>query len=383
MAAAANKSEEKRQESELAKLLSLLGLLASAGAAVAGATFVIGYLAVKRHDALLGWAGTTSPGSYIRTGIEFVPKAVDSVMQRFGPEAAALDVQLWIAAGLLMLVIGTLAYVFAPCVRSSFWWVSGIVIIALHAALFAWLLAYLPQFMAPTQPQLSNLLFSLSGPSLSPDSHAWKVYEALRAREGEAQLRSLFGESLAILSLGVAALLLLRRWRRSLTASTDKQAAGDVEDGSSSITSTGRRAVGSYILAVNDWLARPLAWVVVGIMIVHLPAVYGVLGVSNRMPCARVALEGKKELEPPGYLISDLSVEDVRSVIIYRAREPVGYEIEFWPLDTVRSLVGARCPRPSLIPPRPAEEVANPPSATTQSRDETPQNGDNRDTKIP
>jgi hypothetical protein len=298
------------------QLLQFVGIVGGGGGGFAALAFGIGYFATKNHDAMLGLpTTTTSYVTYVRTGALFFPLSLHYLVTSLLPFRWGVLVLAVLVAGISVLFRKSLKSI-RKRLRSherrlQFIMMGQVVLIMLCAI-------YLPFHVAPLHPANRGLLFMDHKPP-SDAHYALKIHTLLRKEEGEETLHRFYGyQCSAVIALAYA-IILLARWRGAV----HETARADAVSGNNAAQTPKGLAGESYLRNVSAWLLEPLLYLVVAILVITLPANYGVISLSNDYPCVRLSVlkSGDAEkLEPAnlGYLLTDLSAEPPEVVVLSR-----------------------------------------------------------------
>jgi hypothetical protein len=320
-----------------------VGIVGGGTGSFAAFSYGVGYLAQKSYDAMLGIPGTTSStASYIRTGALFFPRAVQYLVDAL----TGYTLMQVVIGGVIGLVV--LISVVATGLGVSRWFVGhalpqALGLCCLYLGLIIGMALYLPFHVAPINQANLDLLFDnppLSGAETSAVTSAAKLIHAqLRNQLGEVRLHRFFGLQIGATILVVYLALTLRRLRAGIMA-------GDLWS--------------RYWLLGCDWLLRPLLYLQVVAVLVHIPSNYGVLGLSLRYKCVTIAAKTMKApKEKPvimdttysGILLSDLTAPDVDRVVLLSTTTGKGppYVAHFVARDSIPSLKIERCNTENIL----------------------------------
>lgn len=348
-------------ENALTRTLTTLAAIAGGASAITGMVFVAGYVAVKQHDESLGIITTTASGSYPRTGMEFFFTSA-AALYEFATRASAGK-----RFAILVIAVVTLVwFALAAGKLTKLWSASGASVrasgrLVLHIGLAVVLFGFLPWYLAPMHRRLESMMFvSPAADSVMLTRNAFgdgakakavqTIYDLLHAPASEPALIAEYGKRVAVPLLAIAILWLLARPPRVHQQPADNAQA-------------------TFLRSVDRALARPAAILFVVIMLVQLPAAYGVMAMPNRFPCVQVDTGGaapaaeaptvqrtaRRTPNPPArpidvnYLLSDLSTDATDVTLFKPGRGGDPYRVQFYPREKVRSITGLACSRESIL----------------------------------
>ncbi len=311
----------------LKRVAEIVGVVGGMGAAATGVAFGIGYLATKHHDEMLGVPTTTTDyTTYVRTGAIFLTQSLHDLV-----EVIAKSVPPWWVLALVALVTCVGIWLLSRFGQRVITFTSQAVIQrwllnVAFLAVFLGAIAYLPTYFAPLDEGNKSLLFD----QRPVQGEAKAVNDYLRAEEGEQQLHYLYGTQ-ATLVLGlVLAVALLRRWRARIHAQPP-----------------------SAPLSLLDRTIPSASYVIVAILVLTIPAIYGVIAMSTSLPCVQLYKGGKgsqpTELGDPGYLVSDLSSEKAKVAILRWDLGKNSYFVDFHSRDSLLQMEVRYCPERNPI----------------------------------
>ncbi|MBV9880499.1 MAG: hypothetical protein JO180_08380 [Gemmatirosa sp.] len=384
------------QQELLIAVLQLIGSIAGIATVLGGLAFLVGLLVVTQHDEMLGIVSTTSTSTYIRHGALFLPRAASASLLWMLSAARNEEVLSRVRAGIP--VVGCVAVVVwairsirgfdVPATRSRpFAASTGFIVLrgALNCLVILLVVRSLEAYLAPLDQVNSRLLTSSRSASRDTlerrtslreptagglgKSPSDSVYAILHSPDPQQVATSEFAWRFvfalgALLLLGLLARLAPRRKSRS-----PRRVELTLFSGISAESPDLHSSIGYW----DSMVLRPLAYLLVTLLVVNLPAVYGVLMLPFDLPCvslpdqskanSRDAQEyitvGRVQAYPEGRLVGDIA-GDEKSLVIWRGIDatktrPKGYLLQFVPRDSVKWLLLTSCAtgsiRKSIIPP--------------------------------
>ncbi len=299
-----------------------LGVIGGVSGVLTGFAFVIGYIATKSFDEMLGIpTSTTLDETYVRTGLMFIPNTAHHITAFI----SSLDTALLITLIGLALVIALFCLIRAwPFDRTHSEKIRLALVIGVHLLLIYGLLSYLPQHVAPNHPYNKRVAFTNSPTTITTttDEFGKEVNDALRQSRGNPVVSAMYGKYAAATFLSLLLMPVWVGWTRRLRVELESIAA---DSSSQKQDSSHHSCVKAAIGVVQYGGLLPLT-IAAAVMIFTLPASYGALVLNggticgeikywpNKIPEKNVTLRDTKS----GYLLSDIS--DPKEPVIFLER---------------------------------------------------------------
>lgn len=310
-----------------------LGVIGGVSGVLTGIAFVIGYIATKSFDEMLGIpSSTTLEETYVRTGLMFFPNTVHHITAYVSSlETSALQTSLIVAFTLAL--IGGLYLLYAwPFNRINSEKARLALVIAVNMTLIYGLASYLPEHVAPNHPYNKRVAFTNAPINVESaiDALGKEVNDAIRQSRGNSTVSVMYGKYSAVTFLCLLLVPAWLAWAKKLAIERDEIANGsniEKKDGSSIF------CILASIRTVQVGGILPLT-IAAAVMIITLPASYGAMVLNGATICGEVTFWPKGEPEAggrardtkSGYLLSDLSNPKEPVIFLEQVKECDGEE---------------------------------------------------------
>jgi hypothetical protein len=288
-----------------------LGVVGGLSGVLTGFAFVIGYIATKSFDEMLGIpTSTTLDETYIRTGLMFVPNTAHHISAFISSLNTGLFITL---IGLALIIALSVLFQLWPFDRAHTEKIRLLLIVGVHLLLLYGLLSYLPQHVAPNHPYNKRVAF-MNPPAASEstiDQLGKDVNDALRQPRGNSSVSAMYGKYAAATFLCLLLIPAWAGWDKRLRSETDSLAAGSDSQKNDASHRTCLQAA-TKIVKYGGLLPLTIA---AAVMIFTLPASYGAMVLNGGTICGEIKYWPNKGSEhsgiprdtKAGYLLSDIS----------------------------------------------------------------------------
>jgi len=288
-----------------------LGVIGGLSGVLTGFAFVIGYIATKSFDEMLGIpTSTTLDETYVRTGLMFVSNTAHHISAFF----STIDTGLFTALiGLALIIALFILFHVWPFDRAHSEKVRLMLVVGVHLLLLYGLLSYLPQHVAPNHPYNKRVAFTNPPATTTTtiDKLGKVVNDALRQSRGNSSVSALYGKYATATFFCLLLIPAWAGWDKRLRIEADSLAT---DSGSQKKDPSYRTCVNASTQIVKYGGLLPLT-IAATVMVFTLPASYGAMVMNGGTICGEIKYWPNKKPEKDvtardtksGYLLSDIS----------------------------------------------------------------------------